>query len=241
MSWLSALVTLPPGRMPQLISDTPKVASSAAMARSQEAMGVKAPPKHQPFTMAMVGLAKFMSFCPCQANASRRARTWTMRGLSSVSRKYSLRSMPAEKESPEPVSTSTPQRSSTSRASSTSFISRFMTGFMALRLSGRFMETQAMPSSSSTRTALPHGSFSPPLASALPLPASVMLAPLARSPGGRSHSLSLSCLNLGGVHNLAAELALPPDDSCPFGLSIWLVNLDDDGDGGLIMSGEHRR
>src|SRR6185437_10323524 len=124
----------------------------------------------------------------------------TMRGLSSVSRKYSLRSMPAEKESPEPVSTSTPQRSSTSRASSTSFISRFMTGFMALRLSGRFMETQAMPSSSSTRTALPHGSFSPPLAS-----------------------------------------ALPPDDSCPFGLSIWLVNLDDDGDGGLIMSGEHRR
>ena len=79
-------------------------------------------------------------------------------------------------DSPAPVSTSTPQRSSTSSASRTSFISRFMAGFMALRLSGRFMATQAMPSSNSTRTELPHGSSTP---SALPLPAVPVIA---RSP-----------------------------------------------------------
>jgi hypothetical protein len=50
-----ALHTTPAGMMPQLISDRPKVASSAAIARSQAASGVKAPPKHQPFTIAMVG------------------------------------------------------------------------------------------------------------------------------------------------------------------------------------------
>ena len=43
--------------MPQLISDRPNWASSAAMARSQPISGMKAPPKHQPLTMAMVGLA----------------------------------------------------------------------------------------------------------------------------------------------------------------------------------------
>jgi len=42
--------------IPQLISDTPNGASSAAIARSQATSGVKAPPKHQPLTIAMVGL-----------------------------------------------------------------------------------------------------------------------------------------------------------------------------------------
>jgi hypothetical protein len=41
--------------MPQLISERPKVASSAAIARSQATSGVNAPPKHQPFTIAIVG------------------------------------------------------------------------------------------------------------------------------------------------------------------------------------------
>ncbi len=54
---LSALLTTLPGGMPQLISDRPNVASSAAIARSHATSGVKAPPKHQPLTIAMVGLA----------------------------------------------------------------------------------------------------------------------------------------------------------------------------------------
>jgi hypothetical protein len=40
-----------------LISESPKVASSAATARSQAVSGVKAPPKHQPLTIAIVGFA----------------------------------------------------------------------------------------------------------------------------------------------------------------------------------------
>ena len=43
------------GMIPQLISDRPKVASSAAIARSHATSGVNAPPKHHPFTIAMVG------------------------------------------------------------------------------------------------------------------------------------------------------------------------------------------
>src|SRR5215469_3832284 len=72
--------------------------------------------------------------------------------LASVSRKYSFRSMPAEKLSPAPVSTSTPQRSSASRKSSTSCISWLRVGFMQLRFSGRFSVTHATPPSKSTRT-----------------------------------------------------------------------------------------
>ena len=50
-----ARVTRLPGVTPQFTSESPKVASSAAMARSHETSGTKAPPKHQPLTMAMVG------------------------------------------------------------------------------------------------------------------------------------------------------------------------------------------
>ena len=60
----TARVTTPPGMIPQLISDSPKVASSAAMAISQETSGVNAPPKHQPFTMAMVGLGRVHELAP---------------------------------------------------------------------------------------------------------------------------------------------------------------------------------
>ena len=48
--------TLPAGMMPQLISERPNVASSAAIAMSQAIIELNAPPKHQPFTMPMVGL-----------------------------------------------------------------------------------------------------------------------------------------------------------------------------------------
>src|SRR3972149_7910281 len=81
--------------------------------------------------------------------------TWR---ILSVPRKYSRRSMPAEKESPLPVSTRTPQRSSASSASSTRHISEFSSGFIAFRLSGRCKDTHAMPSSNSTRTVFPQGS-----------------------------------------------------------------------------------
>jgi len=60
--------------------------------------------------------------------------------------------MPAENESPAPVSTTTPQPSSPSSACSTSAISALSVGLIAFRLSGRFSSTQAMPSSSVTRT-----------------------------------------------------------------------------------------
>ena len=46
---------MPAGMIPQLISERPKTASSAAIARSHEISGVKAPPKHQPLTIAIVG------------------------------------------------------------------------------------------------------------------------------------------------------------------------------------------
>ena len=51
----SARVTRVPGVTPQFTSEMPNTASSAAMARSQETMGTKAPPKHQPLTIAIVG------------------------------------------------------------------------------------------------------------------------------------------------------------------------------------------
>ena len=54
-------LTRPPGRMPQFTSDSPKSASSDAMAKSQAIIGVKAPPKQKPFTMAMVGLGNVKS------------------------------------------------------------------------------------------------------------------------------------------------------------------------------------
>ena len=60
--------------------------------------------------------------------------------------------MPADHASPAPVSTSTPQSSSASSASSTSTISALSVGLIALRFSGRLSSTQAMPSSTSTRT-----------------------------------------------------------------------------------------
>ena len=82
-----------------------------------------------------------------------------MSGLPSVSRKYSLRSMPAANESPAPVSTKIPQRSSVASASTVSRISTLSFGLIALRLSGRFSVTHAMPSSNFTSTSLPQGSF----------------------------------------------------------------------------------
>ena len=72
MAPTSERVTLPPGMMPQLISDTPNRASSAAMARSQATSGVKAPPKHQPLTMAMVGLQNAIMCFHCHCQAERR-------------------------------------------------------------------------------------------------------------------------------------------------------------------------
>src|SRR5262249_45783998 len=76
----------------------------------------------------------------------------------SVSRKNSLRSMPALNESPAPVSTSTLQRGSISSAFITDSISAASLGLMALRFSGRFIVTQAMPFSNSTSTVSPPGS-----------------------------------------------------------------------------------
>lgn len=50
--------------MPKLTSDSPKVALSEAMAKSQSPMTRTAAPKHQPFTAAMVGLGQSRSLSP---------------------------------------------------------------------------------------------------------------------------------------------------------------------------------
>ena len=68
----TALLTRFPGGIPQLISDNPKIAFSSAIARSQATNGVKAPPKHHPLTMAIVGLEYMRSSFHCQMLASRR-------------------------------------------------------------------------------------------------------------------------------------------------------------------------
>jgi hypothetical protein len=52
----SVRITRLPGVTPQLTSEMPKIASSEAMARSQDTIGTNAPPKHQPLTIAIVGL-----------------------------------------------------------------------------------------------------------------------------------------------------------------------------------------
>ena len=62
-----AFVTMPAGMMPQLISESPNVASSAAIARSHEISGVNAPPKHQPLTIAIVGFGYGASKRHCQS------------------------------------------------------------------------------------------------------------------------------------------------------------------------------
>src|SRR6185437_3281263 len=77
---------------------------------------------------------------------------------SSVARKYSFKSMPADHASPEPVITTTPQRVSPSSVSSVASISALRSGLIALRFSGRLSATQATPSSNSTLTFLPQGS-----------------------------------------------------------------------------------
>jgi hypothetical protein len=73
-------------------------------------------------------------------------------GPASISRKYSFRSIPAVHASPSPVSTSTCASASSSIASSTSIISVFSVGLIALRFSGRFSVTHAMPPATSTFT-----------------------------------------------------------------------------------------
>ncbi len=72
----SARLTLPPGGMPQLTSERPKVASSAAIARSQEIIGVNPPPKHQPLTIAIVGFGNSRRRRHCQPIESRRTLRW---------------------------------------------------------------------------------------------------------------------------------------------------------------------
>src|SRR5262245_53049894 len=61
-------------------------------------------------------------------------------------------SCPAQNASPAPVSTSTSVAESLASSSSASSISMWSCGLMALRLSGRFMISQVMPSCFSIRT-----------------------------------------------------------------------------------------
>src|SRR5215813_348238 len=94
MASANTRLTKPPGKIPQLISLKPKIASSAAMAKSQAMSGVNAPPKQKPLTMAMVGVGKVKSRRQrhsCDAQLALRLSN----GLLSVPRKYSRKSCPA--------------------------------------------------------------------------------------------------------------------------------------------------
>src|SRR5476649_1992649 len=89
------LRTLPAGMIPQLISDKPKLASSAAIARSQATSELKPAPKHQPLTIAMVGLMNDMRRAVCHRLARKNGARASML-KASVARKNSRRSIPAQ-------------------------------------------------------------------------------------------------------------------------------------------------
>src|SRR5579863_1848692 len=72
--------------------------------------------------------------------------------FASVSRKYSLRSIPADHASPSPDSTRTPTSSRNSSSSSTSIIRRLSVGLMQLRFAGRLNLTHAILFSTSNET-----------------------------------------------------------------------------------------
>src|SRR4029450_8860356 len=153
MASANTRLTKPPGKIPQLISLNPKIASSAAIAKSQAMSGVNAPPKQKPLTMAMVGLGKVKSRRQrhsCDAQLALRLSS----GLLSVPRKYSRRSCPAHQADPAPVITNTLVSLSTSSSVSASSLSQCICGFMAFRFSGRFKIHQVIPSSFSTFTVL---------------------------------------------------------------------------------------
>src|SRR2546430_16551808 len=86
------------------------------------------------------------------AYASRCEWRTPFRPCASVSRKYSLRSMPADQAVPSPVSTSTHRSSRNSRSLMTRSICRLSFGLMQLRFSGRLNFTQAIPSLTRTAT-----------------------------------------------------------------------------------------
>ena len=125
--------------MPQLISERPNVASSAATARSHAIKGVNAPPKHQPLTIAIVGFDIVHEQAPLPRvgrsggagrhvrAAARRVRESTPSGPSRRRRNRRRRSARRRRMN----------RRSRARLS-TSTMSSFKAGFIALRLSGRF-------------------------------------------------------------------------------------------------------
>ncbi len=102
----SALLTAPPGKSPKLTSESPNVASSAAIARSQPSTIANAPPKQKPLIAAMVGFGYKRSVRPRHSTAMRVMRSYSA-GLSRSAVKNSLRSMPAQNAGPEPVMTTT--------------------------------------------------------------------------------------------------------------------------------------
>src|SRR5882672_7043071 len=101
--------------------------------------------------MAMVGLGKWASWFQRHSWLARIARRFST-GLSSRSRKKRSMSCPALQLSPAPVRTSTFASGATARSPSADIISSCICGVMALRFSGRFIVTQAMPSAISTFT-----------------------------------------------------------------------------------------
>src|SRR5580765_2342438 len=101
--------------------------------------------------MAMVGLGKCASWFQRHSWLARIARRF-FAGLSSRSRKKRSMSCPALQDSPAPVRTNTFASAATASSASATIISSCICGVMALRFSGRFIVTQAMPSAMSTFT-----------------------------------------------------------------------------------------
>ena len=110
----------------------------------------------------------------CQPALARCRRSRAMGWPASGSRKYSFRSCPAEKASPAPVMTTQRALSSISSTSMTCTISKTMPGLKALRLEGRLSVTQAMPSSTLTRTFCCGRDASPEVASVMSFPPEIV-------------------------------------------------------------------
>src|SRR6266853_2449400 len=99
----------------------------------------------------MVGLGKCASWFQRHSWLARIARRLSA-GLSSRSRKKSWMSWPALQLSPAPASTSTFASGAAASSRSAAIISSCICGLIALRLSGRFIVTQAISSATSTFT-----------------------------------------------------------------------------------------
>ena len=142
---------MPPasGIRPIRANISPKRARSDAMTRSHARARLQPAPAAAPSTMAIVGARKRASARIARLIAS--TRVWPSAAVMGLSR-MNLTSPPAQKCSPAPRTTRTRTCASPARAVSASSSSRRIAMSSALRTSGRFSVSVAMPSVHAVRT-----------------------------------------------------------------------------------------